>query len=499
LSVVTGVEITVEMIQIERPRSLYVSAAVFGLLCPLALALILPSGTSLNFVSGSWMALGVDLRLGVFYRPLLSEAGFGGTRYFPLWIILHAGLQKIGLSPLLAGHLISLASAVTWIIGAVRLMRGLALPRGLARALSLLSLCTGAGAIALSTVRGDLLPAALNLWGIVYALRALRPERDAAAVTIGAGFFTLAILAKVSAVYGVLAMAVCLAVNGLPRRAVALAGGTTIATLILLLAANAASDGRMLESMRASATGGARPWDYLHAPLTFLNILVRQDPMSIVITTMFFAGLTAIPRNAWSEPATMVPLASLAVLVALFSSPGIASNHLLDFLGFALIFVGYQITRGRIQVSLGAPALSIAAAMSIVLFFYDIREGRFPFENQQVAQVRVFLRQVNIGKRPVFSWNPLFPALEGDRPFLIDPFMFRLLRRDDPRFSSVLHARLTEQSFGAVVLQTDPANEAGLAMLADIFGPDFMPTLMANYELVGNFPPYFVYRPLRVR
>jgi hypothetical protein len=50
-----------------------------------------------------------------------------------------------------------------------------------------------------------------------------------------------------------------------------------------------------------------------------------------------------------------------------------------------------------------------------------------------------------------------------------------------------------------VVLQTDPANEAGLAMLADIFGPDFMPTLMANYELIGNFPPYFVYRPLRVR
>ena len=137
--------------------------------------------------------------------------------------------------------------------------------------------------------------------------------------------------------------------------------------------------------------------------------------------------------------------------------------------------------------------------MSMVLFFYDIREGRFPFENQQVAQVRAFLRQVNIGKKPVFSWNPLFPALEGERPFLIDPFMFRLLRRGDPRFASVLHARLTERSFGAVVLQSDPANEPGLAILADIFGPDFMPTLTANYELVGNFPPYLVYRPLHVR
>jgi hypothetical protein len=112
--------------------------------------------------------------------------------------------------------------------------------------------------------------------------------------------------------------------------------------------------------------------------------------------------------------------------------------------------------------------------------------------------VRAFLRQVNVAKRPVLSWNPLFSALEGERSFLLDPFMFRLLRRDDPRFSSVLDARLTTRSFGAVVLQT-PSNEAGLAVLADIFGPDFMPTLKANYELAGEFPPYFVYRPLSVR
>jgi hypothetical protein len=487
------------VIQLETPRSLYVSAAIFSLLCPLALALTLPSGASLNFVSGAWMALGVDLRLGVFYRPLLSDAGFGGTRYFPLWIVLHAGLQTIGLSPLVAGHLISLASAVAWVIGADRLMREMAFPTGFARALSLLTLCTGAGVVALSAIRGDLLPAALNLWGILYAMRALHRERGALAVTMAAGFFTLAILAKVSAVYGVLAMAACLAVNGRPRRAVLLAAVTGIATVIVLLAANAASGGRMLESMRASATGGARPWDYLHAPLTFLNILVRQDPMTIVITTLFFAGLAAIPGGGWREPATLVALASLAALVALFSSPGIASNHLLDFLGLALIFVGYQVTRGRIHASLGTRALSIAAAMSIVLFFYDIREGRFPFENQEVATVRAFLRQVNVGNRPIFSWNPLFPALEGQRAVLLDPFMFRLLRRGDPRFSNMLHASLAEQSFGAVVLQTDPVSAAGRAVLVDIFGPDFVPTLTANYELVGNFPPYFIYRPLRVR
>jgi len=486
------------MTQTDRPRTLYVSAAIFGLFCPLALALSLPSGASLNFVSGIWLSLGVDLRLGVFYRPLLSQAGFGGTRYFPLWFILHAGLLKIGLSPLFAGHLISLASAVLWIIGAARLMRELVLPRPLAWALSLLTLCTLAGVFALSTVRGDLLPAALNIWGIFHALRAFRQDRGAARMAMAAGLFTLAVLAKVTAVYGVLAMALYGALNGRPTRALALAGVTAVATLLLLLAANAASDGRMLASMRASATPGARLWDYLHAPMTFLNILVRQDPMSIVVTTLFFVGLAAIPWHAWREPATVIALASLAVLVALFSSPGIDFNHFIDFLGFALIFVGYQITRGRIPASLVTRALSVAATMSIVLFFYDVREGRPPFENGPVGAVRAYLRQVNVGQGPVLSWNPLFPALEGERSFLLDPFMFRLLRRDDARFSSVLDARLTTRSFGAVVLQT-PSSQAGLAVLADIFGPDFMPTLTANYELVAEFPPYFVYRPVRAR
>ena len=71
-------------------RSVTVSAAIFGVFGMVALALSLPSGAMLNFVSGTWLALGVDLRDGVLYRPLIGELGFGGTRYFPLWIIVHA-------------------------------------------------------------------------------------------------------------------------------------------------------------------------------------------------------------------------------------------------------------------------------------------------------------------------------------------------------------------------------------------------------------------------
>src|SRR5262249_5094014 len=49
----------------------------------------------LDDASGNWTALAKDLTAGVFYRPLQSDAGYGGSRYFPLHFVLHAGLMKV--------------------------------------------------------------------------------------------------------------------------------------------------------------------------------------------------------------------------------------------------------------------------------------------------------------------------------------------------------------------------------------------------------------------
>src|ERR1700754_5108744 len=57
----------------------------------------LPSYTGIvtSDPSGTWTGLAVDLANGEFYRPLVSADGFGGTRYFPLHIVLHAGAIKL--------------------------------------------------------------------------------------------------------------------------------------------------------------------------------------------------------------------------------------------------------------------------------------------------------------------------------------------------------------------------------------------------------------------
>jgi hypothetical protein len=433
----------------------------------------------------------------VFYRPLIGEAGFGGTRYFPLWILLHAGLMRLGLSALAAGHLISIVAALAWIAGAYRLMQELSFPPALARALSLLTLCTGAGILALTTVRGDLLPAALNLWGVVYSVRAFQTRGSTAAIAIAACFFSLAIFAKISAGFGVAAMAAALALNGRPGRAGALAAATLGSATILLLAANAASAGRMLEIMRACATGGAAFWNYPHAPLAFLYTLVHQDPMSVVVSVLFFAGLVALPPRGWKEIPTCIAVASLAMTVVLDTSPGIDFNHFLDFLGCALIFVGYQLARGRIHAPLATLVLSIAASMTVVLFFYQIREARRDSLRSQVAAVRSYLAGMDLGTTPVLSDNPLFPAIDGKPSSMIDVVMFRLLRLKDPQFASALESGITEARFGAVVLEEDVQTEFGRTVVGDWFGEGFLPALAEHYQLVERFSPYFVYRPAK--
>src|SRR5262245_6253019 len=205
--------------------------------------------------AGAFLTLAVDLTHGVFYRPLLDQTGIGGTRYFPLVFVLNAALIRAGLSPVVAGRLIALTAAAALVWAAMRVLEALEVQRRWAAALAPLTLCSSPGIFALNTIRGDLLPVTLILWGVLFAVRALKRE-GSMNIVAAIGFFVMAILAKGTAAYAAAAMVVTLALNGRRRGAAALAAGTALGAAALLLVANVASEGRMLESMRACMVGG---------------------------------------------------------------------------------------------------------------------------------------------------------------------------------------------------------------------------------------------------
>jgi hypothetical protein len=147
---------------------------------------------------------------------------------------------------------------------AVRVLEELDVPRRWAYVVAPLTLCSSPGVFAINTIRGDLLPVALNLWGVVFAWRMFKRERlgDFLAAT---GFFVLAIVAKATAAYAVGAVAIAIFHRKPsaascwpppPRSRGAAARGR-----------QRRSDGRMLESMRACMFGGGLS-NTLRAPMS---------------------------------------------------------------------------------------------------------------------------------------------------------------------------------------------------------------------------------------
>ncbi len=129
------------------------------------MATTLPHHGGLGHVAGAWTGLAMDVADGIVYRPLWGEAGYGGTRFFPLHFVLHGLLIRGGVSVFTAGYLIGLGAMTALIAGAYRLMRTLGVPAMLAVPFALLVLSPQSSQHALTAIRGDGLAAAIKHLG----------------------------------------------------------------------------------------------------------------------------------------------------------------------------------------------------------------------------------------------------------------------------------------------------------------------------------------------
>ena len=101
----------------KPPLRLY---SVLIVLTSIAIPAILLLRLALNFrneyflthVEGVWLACAYDFTHGVFYRPLFSSLGYGGTRYFPLYFVLTGSLSKVFGSLETSGIALSAAGVV---------------------------------------------------------------------------------------------------------------------------------------------------------------------------------------------------------------------------------------------------------------------------------------------------------------------------------------------------------------------------------------------------
>lgn len=449
----------------------------------------------INHPAGTLIAMAADLKVGIFYRPLYGNVGYGGTRYFPLYVVFQAALLKLGLPLLLSAYLLSAAALLSLIVGLFFLLRALGVEPWLAACSAGALLAANCAQYSLFSPHADGLAAALNVWGLAVIARANPTRGKIAAASL---LFTLAWSAKVTTVFGLAAAFAWLLGTGLPQLAWALAIETICGYVAAAAILHLATHGRFWTIFAACASGGTNLLAALAGPWHMLTTAERFDPVTLwfgALAVIALAQVLLCGRLLRSLPALLF-LATLAVTGFIYGTPGVKDNHLLDLQAASLVLIATALARAREpQKHWCVTALALVVLFAAVPTLRYFKNRDLGFHPQRFPAV---LATIGGTQRPILAENPVVPLLAGQRPYVLDAWMLRLLRQRIPGFGDPLLEKLRSRSFGAVVLVVgNPNTGYGRWWYETLqFGPGFAAALTQNYRLVATMDDQKIYLPI---
>jgi hypothetical protein len=446
-------------------------------------------------IAGNWAALAADLKNGVFYRPLYGPLGYGGTRYFPLHFVIHAGLMKAGLNVVVAGRLVELFSMAILLAGIYLLLRGLGVETWLAVGAALLVLATPSGQV-LQDVRGDVLPASLNILGLALCVRQAPSRWRLFASSV---LFTLAFAAKPTTVFGSMTLVIAFLLLRRFKMAWQFLAMTLAGYGLVLAAIYFGSQGRAYEIFRACALGGGT-WKFmLRGPLRIAIEAAGARPQNgVAFLVLGFAALLAWKAD-WTGLIPPIFLVSTSLVSAvIMGTPGSDGNHLLDlYVASIIMFVAWLKNQPQSRMSFGICLLAATTIFVLpeqldTLRYKTVTELSNPRDPQQI------LRFVGDLHKPILAENPLLCIQAGQIPYILDSNNFRVINERDPSFAEPMWKRMRGQSFSAVVLILDPQSDTGQFWYKSVhFGPGFIDELYGSYYLAARISGQFVFLPRR--
>ncbi|MEO7192826.1 MAG: hypothetical protein ABI051_17405 [Vicinamibacterales bacterium] len=441
-----------------------------------------PRESHLGYAEGIWIGIAIDAAKGVFYRPLEGPLGYGGTRYFPLFFGLHGLLIRVGVTPIIAGHALAALAVILLVAAIFVFLRRTGASLLLSTAGSAVALACQPVQMALLTIRGDALPAALSIMGLSACLR---PEVRLAAPLL----FTLAFAAKPTSLYAPAGAVITMLLLGRRSDALRIAAGTAVGMALVLVVMAVVSGNRVFGVLAASAAGGAAWHSLAGAPLSLARIL-RRTPEVVFLLQLAAAWLLARGRRALTLE-VLTGVVCCAATAAIYASPATVENHLIDLTVMAVLVLvaiaGRDPRAGEAVMALllvgGLAAVSQAA-------------WRFGTEDTQSLRYARLdaLSAVADARRPVFFEQPMLPAHLGEPSYLVDPYQFSTRVSRDRTAMIRLLRDLDDRTFGALVLEhPDPAlSVSDLPLEA---AHDFLAALDRNYRLHEIVDGRAIYRP----
>jgi hypothetical protein len=436
----------------------------------------------LSSTGGTWIATSVDAEQGVLYRPLVSNNGYGGTRYAPVRTLIQAAILKwTSLGAINSALATSAASMALLLMGCYALMRKFEVSVPLAAAMT--ATMFASNAVRASTLAGmsDPLAAALAIWGLIAFTSTGRFS-----ILVSSIFFSLAVATKVTSVFGIAAVVIWMVLNKQYRRAILCALMTALTAGVFFAVFQFVSHGRMLEIFRACASGGAGLSQIFQAPVVFSGILCRFDPVAGAIWILALIAIFSA-RQASSLPGILLLTSTLGTL-AIYGSPGTDMNHLIDLEAASLICLAICLTRTPSLL----PLLAFLALCGGAVSAKDAMRIDYESRRDQISRA-LAIAEESPSTGPILSENPLLPILTGQRPYMLDPFMFRVFTQSNPPLAQQLWNDLSHQKFRAVILC--PVGGPDEWTHPGSFGYEALPHIQASYKLIAQVGQYYVFLP----
>lgn len=470
-----------------------------------------PGALPLDHVSGIWTALASDLAHGVFYRPIFDGWSYGGTRYMPLFFLLHGLLIALSQAPAAAGVALSLGSMALLLIGFYRLLRLAGLRPAEAAPLAALPAASINFLLLTLEIKGDFLASALNVWGLVFLFKYERDRRPAWPAAAGL-CFAGAFLTKLSTLYGLAAGLAYYWISGRFRESARLAVPALLFMGLGLAAVHLGSGGRALEAFLACADGGMDPGFAARFPVWFFRA-AGQDPFFLILSgAALFHFIRSTGTKMKNLPELYFALTAAATLF-LFATPGADGNHLLDLVFASVLIIGLNLDKNWPARLTNLAVLTVTALLVVWTFIPGLPSIRHYLNRtgRPTVEAAAFIRdRLTQGTASLLSETPLLPVLYGERPIVLDAFQLRLIARRNPDIETDFNRRLENRDFGAVVLlDWSGAPPERLEQVMDRhfsavgrpfygkvhFFPGFLERLRKHYFLSFTQGPFVVYEP----
>jgi hypothetical protein len=451
---------------------------------------------ALDHTAGVWMALARYVDEGVLYPPLYDGTAFGGTRFMPLQLVLHAGVARVTGEYLVSGKLVAYAGATLLVSLTFVLARRLSGSATIALGLVAAILVTPTGLLAATSIRGDAPPVALQLGAVTAVLHSSR-RATAAAASLSA----LALLSKSSALWGPLAIVLWLAMRERRRLPLFLGcfAGLLGGGLVLF---EWLSSGRMSENIIGFSSAG------LGDPLSiaddgshkFVSYAERYANAIWLLVPLALVGLLSALVARRPSIYHLCFLIALPLVVAELADTGVSWNHLIDIEVLTALLVAEWCGRTTIRSGPVAETIVLVALIWGIGTAFQLQErhdladaaralagksGKYdprPFEDQ-------------LGRSTaILSEDPYIPVSLDHDPVVLDPFMLLRILRDHRDWSAAFVRRIERRRFTSIVLlrRLDPSDR----WWRDYhFGTRIARAVASNYRFERQTGRYWLYTP----